>query len=380
MLLQEFMTLAVVHFVVIASPGPNIIASITNAVTHSVRAGVLTSLGVAIGNIFHIALGILGIAVLIDTYPEIGIFITSLGIAYLAYLGVVKIRTGLRQQNSISLLAASKVAENFVISGIVINITNVKAVIFFLMAFSTLIPISHSLGVKLFYGFWMASVNFLFLSSLAWLFGRGKLTKHKFTRESTLNIIGGAAYLIVAALLAHSTFKTFALSADNQITSRPITIAGAPIDADSASSGLIQTISEQDVILPLGQQFMCALGRCGNSAEQPYLFVVGQAADAEAALAAAVAIQSRLNEYEFTNEDMSNAEIRVVHPANSDTYFVTLGGLKQRWQVRNYQTETVKAVSRESASHTDGGTDPKAKLVDQLIVQGQLLPAIALLH
>ena len=211
MLLQEFITLAVVHFVVIASPGPNIIASITNAVTHSVRAGVLTSLGVAIGNIFHIALGILGIAVLIDTYPEIGIFITSLGIAYLAYLGVVKVRTGLKQQNSTSLLAASKVAENFLISGIVINITNVKAVIFFLMAFSTLIPISHSLGVKLFYGFWMASVNFLFLASLAWLFGRGKLTKHKFTRESTLNIIGGTAYLIVAVLLAHSTLKTFAL-------------------------------------------------------------------------------------------------------------------------------------------------------------------------
>ena len=166
--------------------------------------------------------------------------------------------------------------------------------------------------------------------------------------------------------------------ADNQITSG--SIAGAQIDAESASSGLIQTITEQDVILPLGQQFMCALGRCGNSAEQPYLFVVGQAADAESALAAAVAIQSRLNEYEFTNEDMSNAEIRVVHPANSDTYFVTLGGLKQRWQVRNYQTEAVQAVSREPSGSSRGMIDPKAKIVDQLIVQGQLLPAIALLH
>ena len=209
--LQEFLVLATVHLLAVASPGPNVIASITNSVTHSVRAGVLTSLGIAIGNIFHIALGILGVTVLMNTYPGIGIFVSSLGIAYLAYLGVVKIRTGLMQQNSTSLLAASKVSENFVISGIVINITSVKAVVFFLMVFSTLIPISQSLGVKLFYGFWMASVNFLFLSGLAWLFGRSKLTQHKFTRASTINIIGGAAYLIVAALILHSTVSTFAV-------------------------------------------------------------------------------------------------------------------------------------------------------------------------
>ena len=59
--------LAAVHLLAVASPGPNVIASITNSITHSGRAGVLTSLGIAIGNIFHIALGILGIAVLMDT-------------------------------------------------------------------------------------------------------------------------------------------------------------------------------------------------------------------------------------------------------------------------------------------------------------------------
>lgn len=74
---EEFVTLAVIHFLAIASPGPNVIAAITNAFTHGLRAGVLTSLGIATGNLFHIALGIFGVTVLI-TYPELSVLISLL--------------------------------------------------------------------------------------------------------------------------------------------------------------------------------------------------------------------------------------------------------------------------------------------------------------
>lgn len=207
--MNEFMALAVVHFLAIASPGPNVIASITNSIVYGLRAGVLTSLGIAIGNFFHIGLGIFGVTVLITHYPQIGIFISTAGVLYLTYLGVIKIRKGLKHKKGTELLADADRSENFFLSGVMINITNLKGALFFLMAFSTLIPPSQILGVKIFYGLWMAVVNFLFLSCLAWLFRNRKSAGNGFSHESSINIIGGAAYLVVALLILYSALQTF---------------------------------------------------------------------------------------------------------------------------------------------------------------------------
>ena len=206
--IDEFVTLAVIHFLAIASPGPNVIATITNAFTHGLKAGVLTSLGIAAGNLFHIALGIFGVTVLINTYPELGVLISLLGISYLAYMGITRIRKGFRQKTDTNLVADDGRSENFFLSGIIINITNLKGGLFFLMAFSSLISLSNPLGVKIFYGFWMAAVNFLFLSGLAWLFRKRSLTGRSFMYESAINMIGGVAYLIVALALLFPLLKT----------------------------------------------------------------------------------------------------------------------------------------------------------------------------
>ena len=209
--LGEFVTLAVVHLFAIASPGPNVIASITNSIVHGQRAGITTSLGIAVGNLFHIGLGIFGITILITRYPQIGIFISILGVFYLAYLGITKIRNGLMQKKGTELESGAIRSENFFLSGVMINLTNLKGALFFLVAFSTLIPVSQTLEVKIFYGFWMAIVNFLFLSGLAWLFGRRKMVAHRFKHEGTMNVVGGSVYLIVALLIFYSAVKTFTI-------------------------------------------------------------------------------------------------------------------------------------------------------------------------
>lgn len=51
-------------------------------------------------------------------------------------------------------MAGDGSSENFFLSGIIINITNLKGDMFFLMAFSSLISLSNLLGAKIFYGFW----------------------------------------------------------------------------------------------------------------------------------------------------------------------------------------------------------------------------------
>ena len=153
-----------------------------------------------------------------------------------------------------------------------------------------------------------------------------------------------------------------------------------PAAESGNANDLIQVVTEEEVTLPIGSQFICALGRCGDTKKLPYAFVVGKAADRKLAVDAAMLMQSRIDEYEFDNEDLRGVGIEIVHPADSESYFVTFGGLRQRREAGLFQAETIKAVSRQSAGYVHDNTDPKAKLVDQLLVQGQLLPGAVLFH
>ena len=65
-------------------------------------------------------------------------------------MGITRIRKGFRQKTDTNLIAGDGSSENFFLSGIIINITNLKGGLFFLMAFSSLISLSNPLGVKIF--------------------------------------------------------------------------------------------------------------------------------------------------------------------------------------------------------------------------------------
>lgn len=198
----EFLTLVFIHFLAIASPGPNVIATMSNAVTFGLYAGVMTALGVSIGNLFHIGLGIFGVNALIDTHPKAAIVIALLGIGYLGYIGYKRIRSAQAGMKAGKLVeVADRANKKFLFDGVVINITNAKGAMFFIMAFSTLISPANPIEVKLFYGAWMAVVNFLFLSSLAWLFRKDGISAKLNAKVETIDILGGYAFIGVAALL-----------------------------------------------------------------------------------------------------------------------------------------------------------------------------------
>ena len=207
---SEFFTLAVIHFLAIASPGPNVIATMSNAVTFGLYAGVMTALGVAIGNLFHIALGVFGVSALVDTHPKSAIIIALFGISYLAYIGYNRVRTSRAEIKMGNLTEATHRSNGkFLLDGVVINVTNIKGAIFFLMVFSTLISPQNPIGIMMFYGIWMAAVNFLFLSALAWVFRKDGISAKLNASVGTIDIISGYALIGVAAMLLLSLVTKF---------------------------------------------------------------------------------------------------------------------------------------------------------------------------
>ncbi|WP_108879445.1 LysE family transporter [Anderseniella sp. Alg231-50] len=76
----------VIGFVFI--PGPATVLTVARATTSGTRVGLATGLGIAVGDVIHTALAVLGISAIILASAFLFSLIKYLGAAYLVYLGI----------------------------------------------------------------------------------------------------------------------------------------------------------------------------------------------------------------------------------------------------------------------------------------------------
>ncbi|CAN0576355.1 unnamed protein product [Ectocarpus sp. 12 AP-2014] len=79
-------TLIVLGFVFI--PGPATVLTVARATTSGTRVGVATGLGIAVGDLIHTALAVIGLSAIILASAFLFSVIKYLGAAYLVYLGL----------------------------------------------------------------------------------------------------------------------------------------------------------------------------------------------------------------------------------------------------------------------------------------------------
>jgi threonine/homoserine/homoserine lactone efflux protein len=61
----EFLTIASVHLLAVASPGPDFAIVLKHSISYGRRAAIVTSIGVGVGILIHVAYSLLGIGILI---------------------------------------------------------------------------------------------------------------------------------------------------------------------------------------------------------------------------------------------------------------------------------------------------------------------------
>ncbi|NEQ26008.1 MAG: LysE family transporter, partial [Microcoleus sp. SIO2G3] len=90
--LNEWLTVFSVALLVIIGPGPNFVMTVRNSLSHSRRAGVLTALGLALGDLIHVGFWLIGLGVLISRSILLFNTLKWLGAAYLIYIGIQAFR------------------------------------------------------------------------------------------------------------------------------------------------------------------------------------------------------------------------------------------------------------------------------------------------
>lgn len=167
-----FGTVALAHALAVASPGPDFAMVVRQSLAFGRGAGVWTAAGIGAGIWFHVAYGLFGLSWLTQRYPQSLTVLGVAGAAFLIWMGARAVRARPLPDAAEELPAAQPGdAAKFFGIGVLTNVLNPKAVLFFVALFTAVVtgPVSTALKVTL--GIWIPLATFAWFAFVATMLG-----------------------------------------------------------------------------------------------------------------------------------------------------------------------------------------------------------------
>ena len=161
------LSLFVIHLCALAAPGPDFFFVSRTALSGRLRHLVESASGVAIGILIWATLTLLGLNRLFERFPYAKLVIMTAGAIYLLKLAVDIYRSARQPLNELS--ASGEQLQNVLLKGVLTNLANPKAVIYFTSIFSSIPGIGNSSSLI------SQILVLIFIESLLWFFLVGKM-------------------------------------------------------------------------------------------------------------------------------------------------------------------------------------------------------------
>ena len=153
-----FIWSALAHLIALTSPGPDTAVVLRQVSLYGRKEGYKTSIGIGIGIYIHCVLAVSGISLIIISNDLYKFMISLVGGAYILFLGISMLKSDLREVPVVQNKSLENA--NSILNGLITNIFNVKAFLFFVSLFAVLID-----GLSSFY-FYIYPIYFAITSSL----------------------------------------------------------------------------------------------------------------------------------------------------------------------------------------------------------------------
>ena len=176
-------------FFLVISPGPDLVLISSYSSSRGFKAGLMLSIGVFIAGVIQTLLVAFGLGQLMQALPVLALAIKSLGALYLAWLGCKMLKSWYEnnqaQAEAVSVPAVSNL--NLISKGLLNNMLNPKALLFFSLFLPQFINTSHPISMQIFilgmllsiFALAMNMLFALFFSSLGRMIGKKlKLGRH----------------------------------------------------------------------------------------------------------------------------------------------------------------------------------------------------------
>ncbi|SDH91541.1 resistance to homoserine/threonine (RhtB) family protein [Pseudomonas benzenivorans] len=205
----EFFTVALIHLLAVASPGPDFAIVVRESVAFGRRAGMFTALGVGSGIFVHVAYSLLGIGLIVSQSIVLFNALKWLAAAYLLYIGVKALRAKPADPASAeaSLAAGARSPRAAFVAGFVTNGLNPKATLFFLSLFTVVIDPHTPLAVQGGYGIYLALATALWFCLVALLFSQRRVRAGFARLGHWFDRLMGAVLVGLGAKLAFSEMR-----------------------------------------------------------------------------------------------------------------------------------------------------------------------------
>lgn len=206
----EFLTVVVIHFLAVASPGPDFAVILRQSLCASSRSGVWTAIGIGSGILVHVTYSLLGLGLLIAQSTTAFTILKVLGAAYLVWVGWQCLKakpvagSGTEEESLAGEEGAATAWKSWRL-GFLTNVLNAKATLFFVSLFSVVISPSTPLWIQGFYGLWMTVATGLWFTGLALFLSREQVRaffrkiSHWIERVTGVALIALAGKLVTAS-------------------------------------------------------------------------------------------------------------------------------------------------------------------------------------
>lgn len=201
----EFLTVALVHLLAVASPGPDLAIMLRQALVQNRRNALFSASGIGLGILVHVGYSLLGIGLLIQQSLTLFTILKIVGAAYLTWIAIQALRS---KAGAIHVEIAGKQTQSPVAAfrlGFLTNLLNPKATLFFVALFSVVISPGTPAAIQAAYGIYMALATALWFTGVAVFFTQARVRKLFNRFGHWLDRLMGGILLLLAGQLLFST-------------------------------------------------------------------------------------------------------------------------------------------------------------------------------
>jgi len=219
--LEQFLLIAMVHFLAVASPGPDFALILKQSIRYNRRIAIYTSFGIAAGIIVHVTYSLVGIGLLIASDERLFTALKYIAASYFCYIAWhclraknpdnEKSKPNNQESDDESLTqselsktvssADSQSARKAFLSGFLINALNVKATLFFVSLFSVVIAPETLLSIKIAYGVYLVVATGAWFCFLSFMLTQEKVRYVLQRKGYILDRVMGVILLLLAVQL-----------------------------------------------------------------------------------------------------------------------------------------------------------------------------------
>ena len=191
-------TICDLHFVAQLSPGPDVLL-IAKSAASTTRANTLKIIaGISLGIVVWVVLTLTGFTLLVEQFPWIQKVLMAVGGIFLAKMGWAMLIGGIKslnQQAEIDNTPEEEKKQNYLLLGLLTNLSNPKTLIYFSSVFSLALSSSAGVHLKTQLALIIPIQTFLVFTLLMLILSMPKIKALYQRSSSYIDIISGALFL-----------------------------------------------------------------------------------------------------------------------------------------------------------------------------------------